>query len=173
MNHSESPEQYSLPTSTVKKALGVAAVCVPAGCSITLAGCLVTTVVCLIMVAACLTMLSKYTSTLWHPTIKSASGTYIGHYAGGTETFHLYPDGRFDQTFVKSKKTVYTNAGRFAFEDDGDIYFSGSFVAASDIYTGHPEKYTKFNEGTFGYDTLSSTIVFDDDKDIYAEKVSP
>ena len=56
-------------------------------------------------------MPAKYASPLWHPTIKSAAGTYVGHYAGGTETFHLYSNGRFDQTLVKFKKAVYANSG--------------------------------------------------------------
>ncbi len=100
--------------------------------------------------------------------MSSVSGTYIGHYGGGSETFIFTPDGTFNQYFVKAGQTVYKNQGTWRIENQ-KIEFK-NFVSAVDELGGKSMKSTHY---TFAEGALSATgdsIFFNEDLNIFIQK---
>ena len=111
---------------------------------------------------------STLTGCTKRPTAKAVEGTYIGHYADGTEIFHLRADGTFTQTFT-GRSLHY--AGRGAWSISGGSIVFDHFLSPFDgkmLLAGTPEQVDEcIATWTPGFFSSQSIVLGDGSDDTY------
>lgn len=90
--------------------------------------------------------------------VEEMSGTYVGEYADGIETYHLNRNGTFIQEFDRHGKTIYVNWGRWDIQYGNMEFFNIMVPFQGEHINRYPMFIVSLNDGV---------IIFDEDRHIY------